>query len=717
MTAMACAAVVMAQFVAAKATRDALFLTSLGYTALPTMLMLAAVCSIALVAAHGRWAGRFGSARFVPALFLVSGLLFVGEWLTRAATPGIIATVVYLHVSAVGPLLTSSFWLIASEGFDPRTAKRRFGQIAGAGTLGGLAGALVADRVAAALGVPEMLLVLAAFQMVAAYLARRLALVTETSARSAPAEPAPITSNCKRSGLCVIAETAHLRHIVALVLLGTTSAALLEYLFKANAVQTFGPGDNLLRFFALYYAATSLLTFAIQVLSSRMVLQRFGVALTTSTPSIALLAGAATSFVSPGLGGLLVARAGEAVFRGSWFRAGYELLFTPLSAAEKRATKSVVDVAFDRLGDAVGGALVRLAVIAAPAAQSSTILSLAMVSSVGAVVVASRLNRWYLRTLETSLIARGGRLMPPETRDDALRTVLRHMHARSEEIAEESGSSPVTSVSVDPEVQDILWLRSGDRDRIVDVLTRPEGLTPALVAYAIPLLESPGIADYALFALSKVAEEHVGQLSDALLDPNQPYAVRRRLARVFSVCVSQRAADGLVLALSDDRFEVRFHAARSLSAIFDKNPRVMFDREQIYDAVLREAAVSRPVWESRRLLDGAGAFGDSPLDDFVRDRAGQSLGHVFTLLSLVLPREPLRIAFRSLHSDDRHLRGTALEYLDGVLPPAIRERLWPFLVNRRLKQPAPAHDRIMADLLRSSGSVTLQQFARPRRLD
>ena len=53
--------------------------------------------------------------------------------------------------------------------------------------------------------------------------------------------------------------------------------------------------------------------------------------------------------------------------------------------------------------------------------------------------------------------------------------------------------------------------------------------------------------------------------------------------------------------------------------------------------------------------------------------------HVFTILSLVLPAAPLRIAFRGLRSHDPGLRGTALEYLGGILPPAIRERSWPFL--------------------------------------
>ncbi|HEY7171928.1 MAG TPA: hypothetical protein VH417_13855 [Vicinamibacterales bacterium] len=712
-TAAFCAAAVTAQYVAGKATRDALFLTSLSYTDLPAMLMGSALCSMILVAGYGRWATRFGSARLVPASFVVSALLFGVEYLTRTAAPSVTAVAVYLHVSAIAPLLASGFWLLASEGFDPRTAKRRFGQIAGAGTLGGLCGALISERAAGTVGVPAMLLILAAFQVIAAVLVARLAGIIvrrEAAPMSMPAAAAAVQSaRAHRSGLRVIAEAPHLRRIVALVVLGTTGAALVEYLFKAKAVETFGPGDHLLRFFAIYYAATSVLTFVIQVLSSRSVLQRFGVALTTSAPSIALLAGGVATVAAPGLGGVLVARAGEAIFRGSWFRAGYELLFTPLPPGEKRAAKSVIDVAFDRLGDAFGGALVRLAILIVPAAQSSTILALAGLTSIGAIVVASRLNRWYVRTLERSLVARGGGLNVADTRDTR-QTVLIEMRARQALGAPAPDSEPLASVSIDPEIQDVVWLRSTDRERIVDVLSRPEGLPPGLVPYAISLLEWEAVSEHAVFALRKVAEEHIGQLTDALIDPNQTYAVRRRLARVFSVCVSQRAADGLFDALDDDRFDVRFQAARSLTAIVEKNPLIRINAPRIYDVVLREVAVGRPVWESRRMLEGS--VGDSPLDEFARDRAGQSLGHVFTLLSLVLPREPLRIAFRSLHSEDRHLRGTALEYLEGVLPPEIRQRLWPFVVNRPM-QPARSSSRMMADLLRSSRSVTPHRFVRP----
>jgi hypothetical protein len=174
---------------------------------------------------------------------------------------------------------------------------------------------------------------------------------------------------------------------------------------------------------------------------------------------------------------------------------------------------------------------------------------------------------------------------------------------------------------------------------------------------------------------------------------------------VFSVCVSQRAVDGLMLALDDLRFAVRREAGRSLLAISERNPRVTFDRDRMLATVLKEVTVGRPVWEGRRLLDDGSS--DSPLDAFVRDRAGESLAHVFTLLSLVLPREPIQLAFRGLQTDDAHLRGTALEYLDSVLPTPIRQRLWPFLEPRAGRQPSRNREEAIAALLRSNRSIEL----------
>jgi hypothetical protein len=519
----------------------------------------------------------------------------------------------------------------------------------------------------------------------------------------------------------VFNEVPYLRHLAALVLLGTMGAAFVDYVFKVQAVQAFGRGEHLLRFFAIYYTATSVITFIVQASSSRFVLERFGLALATSLPSVAVLGGSVFALVVPDFRAIVGVRGAETIFRGSLFRFGYELFYTPIPAAQKRSVKSVIDVGFDRLGDAVGAGIIRLVLLTAPVAQYSILLFIGMASSGVAVIVASRLNRGYIRSLEKSLLNRAVDFDLSDVQDGTTRTTmirtLAH-HREASEPGESRSSSLISGIAsaADPEVQEILWLRSRNREQMIKVLRREECLTPGLVPHVIPLLAWGPVASDALFALRKVAEERVGELTDALIDPNQDFAVRRRLARVFSVCVSQRAVDSLMLGLDDLRFEVRFQCGRSLAAVLDRNPKVRIDRERIVEVVLREVAVGRPVWESRQLLDGlepgdAGSF----VDEFVRDRAGQSLAHVFTLLSFVLAKEPLLIAFRGLHTGDQNLRGTALEYLEGVLPQPIRDRLWPFLEDSRPRSRSPRpREEILADLLRSNQSimVTLEELKR-----
>jgi AAA family ATP:ADP antiporter len=708
---MVCSGLVTAQFVGGKAVRDALFLGQLDVTSLPKMVMLTSIVSIGLVAISSKAVARFSPARVVPVVFSLSAALLTVEWMLTATMPKATAVLVYLHIAGLGPVLGSGFWLVASERFDPRTAKQRYAYIAGAGTLGGLIGGLLAERLGVWFGITAVLPFLAVLNLLGAWAVRYLATASLSDVAPAPRHVAPQrTAEPSISGLRVLTGVPYIRNLAALVLLGTMSAALVDYVFKVQAVNALGRGENLLRFFAIYYAATSVLTFVIQTTASQPLLGRFGLAFATSLPASAVLAGSVISLLSPGFKTITAVRGAESVFRGSLYRFGYELFYTPIPAKEKRAVKSIIDVGVDRLGDAVGAGLIALVLVVAPAHQYPAVLYLGVVGSSAALILASRLNRGYIQTLENSLRHRAIALDLPDAQDRTTRTtILRTLgDVRGVVLPRHIEGAPASHPTiVDPEVEDIIALRSRDRARITEVLRREHGVSAALVPHVIPLLAWDPVSADAVFALRKVAEERVGQLVDALVDPSQDFAVRRRLARVFSVCDSQRAVDGLMRGLEDKRFEVRFQCGRSLSAVQQANPLVRIDRDAVLDVILREMAVSRSVWESQRLLDALESEdGVSFIDDFVRDRAGQSLAHVFTLLSFVLEREPLQIAFHGLHAGDQQLRGTALEYLEGVLPPAVRGRLWPLIEDHRPPdRVARPRDEILADLLRSNQSI------------
>ena len=137
--ALLCSAAIGAQYVSGKVVRDTLFLDAFdGKTALPWMTQATSLFCIFLVFLTAKTSKRGSPASYVPAAFALSAVLLMVCWSTVTVSPRTAAVVVYLQVSGLGPVLGSGFWLLTSERLDPRTAKRRFGLIAGAGTLGGL---------------------------------------------------------------------------------------------------------------------------------------------------------------------------------------------------------------------------------------------------------------------------------------------------------------------------------------------------------------------------------------------------------------------------------------------------------------------------------------------------------------------------------------------------------------------------------------------------
>ena len=102
---MLCSAGVTAQFVAGKATRDALYLAHLDVTSLPVMLMVTSAFSIALVSVTSRSLRLVAPARLVPLMFVTSAALLLGGWGVTAGAPGVGAPFIYLLISGLGPIL------------------------------------------------------------------------------------------------------------------------------------------------------------------------------------------------------------------------------------------------------------------------------------------------------------------------------------------------------------------------------------------------------------------------------------------------------------------------------------------------------------------------------------------------------------------------------------------------------------------------------------
>jgi ATP/ADP translocase len=225
-------------------------------------------------------------------------------------------------------------------------------------------------------------------------------------------------------------------------------------------------GAPLLRFFGLYYTATSLLIFLVQTFITKFVLQHAGLAATASALPVTLAAGGFAALLIPGFTVLSGVRGMEILMRGSLFRSAYELFFTAVAPPEKRAVKSIIDVGLDRMGDAVGAGIVSLFLFLAPGQYHGILLSVCACSAM-AFLLAMRLRTGYVSALEKSLVERAIELDPAMVEDSTTRSLLMQtlVAQRPPSSPEKQAAAPPPPAPPAPEIVLLTEIRDSLRNR------------------------------------------------------------------------------------------------------------------------------------------------------------------------------------------------------------------------------------------------------------
>lgn len=664
--AMATAAVMLAHQVASKAFRDAAFLSDWPATALPAMIIATSAVVVLLVPLFSRLLDRFAPVTVVAAGFLASAAGHGAEYAFFDNGRWIVV-VIYLHLAGASALLLSGFWSLVDERFDPASARKGFGRIAAAGTAGGVAGSVAAERIASMLDPSSVLLLLLVLHVACA--AGSIAIGgTPPLFEHQPGERrAP-------SGMRTVLSTPYLRVIAGIVVLTTAGSAMLDYLLKSQASEILVTERGLLRFFAGFYAGVHVLSFLSQAGTAAAV-RRLGIGRTISTLPAAVSGTAAAAVVVGSWPAVIVVRGLDAVLRGSLFRSGYELLFVPMDPAERRRVKTVIDVTCDRAGEAAGAGIVQALLAVLPMIGGWL---MAIVAAVGAVSywLARRLDQLYLGVVEQELLKR--RDTPQVALMSEAGWTIMQLGTDAAVAAAAippPSAAPTVMPRLSPELELLAQLKSGSRATVEQALTRTGEFRRVHVAQAIDLLAWDEVVQAARRALETLAPDHVGMFVDALLDPDTDFAIRRRVPRILGTVPTERSLEGVVRGLDDARFEVRYHCSRAMDRLIARNPDLQVDRARILAAVDRELSVSAHVWQGYRLLDrpDADEQGDSPDDrPKITDR---NVEHVFALLATIVAREPLDAAMQGIGSPDAGVRGLAVEYLAQVLPSALLAKL------------------------------------------
>ncbi|HSA93734.1 MAG TPA: Npt1/Npt2 family nucleotide transporter [Terriglobales bacterium] len=199
-----------------------------------------------------------------------------------------------------------------------------------------------------------------------------------------------------------------------------------------------------------------------------------------------------------------------------------------------------------------------------------------------------------------------------------------------------------------------------------------------LLTAAIERLADPALAADAALALSMFGDSIVGTLRDYLGDPAQSTELRASVAQALVRIGTPAAGRALMENLLESETNLRFLILSSLNKLREAHPGLELDTLML-ESIL--AAEIMGHYRSYQILNTLGGSLDShsAVSSAMNESMQQEVERMFRLLTLLHPGYDFHSAYVGLQSTNAVVHDNALEFLDNVLKPALRNTLVPLL--------------------------------------
>ncbi|ATE70861.1 NTP/NDP exchange transporter [Lysobacter capsici] len=307
------------------------------------------VSMVLLQPVYGALVARFPRRVFLPVVYVVFiACLFGFHWAFDTAVPGR-GMVFFVWIALFNLFAVTVFWSYMADVFDDAQARRVYGYIGAGGTAGAVIGPMLTQWLVQPLGVANLLLVSIGFLSVCVLCIVRLrpwAMARERRQGLASGEAA--MGGSVWAGLKLVWQRPVLR-AMAVTLFFSVGAATLLYNQQAAIAREFYPSAvAATAYFARIDSAVNVLAILTQLLLTRWLLNRHGVAPALLMPGLTLLLGFGVLLASPVP--VMVAIV-QVLQRGSEFalaKPARETLYTRMDRPSRYKGKAVIDTAVFR---------------------------------------------------------------------------------------------------------------------------------------------------------------------------------------------------------------------------------------------------------------------------------------------------------------------------------------------------------------------------------
>jgi AAA family ATP:ADP antiporter len=385
-----------------KSASESMFLNKFDIDKLPNLYILMAIFGGALAYVYSKVAARTSLGTAVAWTMFVSIACLLGMWLPlRTRNPAIVYTfAVWVRMFSI--VTVTQGWVVASNLFDSREAKRVYGLLGMGMVVGAVFGGEFTNRAVHLIGTDNLL-----FASVPLVLLAYGCFLIACREKKGAISRAKAEQNEHFSFRDITSEIAHSRHLQALIAIMTMQFivdTLIDYQFKYMAKEAFR-GDALTAFLGRFYGRYLNITeIVLQLFFTTLILKRIGVGGTLQVMPVSLAAASVFTFLSPSVFSASLARLTEASTRYTLARTANELFYMPLPLELRNRIKAFIDIFMDRAARGISG----LALIVFTQLKFGVrgVAVVTLVVTVPWILLTIRAHREYIRTIRKRIEAR-----------------------------------------------------------------------------------------------------------------------------------------------------------------------------------------------------------------------------------------------------------------------------------------------------------------------
>ena len=311
--------------------------------------------------------------------------------------------------------------------------------------------------------------------------------------------------------------------------------------------------------------------------------------------------------------------------------------------------------------------------------RTEALLYLTRHSNVDPLALIEQVGDYHDFSIQASLIAflsRPGRAQNVE----AAQVMLQRMVAEGGDAGVRARVEAARVVGMAPDIFDreLRKLLEDDEPEVAREAVRSAGRLGkrALVHRLVDRLAEPWLTDEIVAALGSFGDRIIDPISDYLEDRDTPLAIRLELPTVLQAMATPAAHAVLVDNVLTGDPALRMRVLAALNKLAQLYPERRVQRALVETAL--EAEITGH-YRSYQVLDAIGGSltGAEPVVAGLREALSQESERIFRLMKILYPAHDMHSAFVGIQSDQPAVHDNALEFLDNVLPPALRATVVP----------------------------------------